>query len=232
MNADLTTTIMVPTLWRSHHIGPLLENLHANHGDIPIKILFLCQDTDCATLAEIEKHDGDYMVFPSTPDGQPMSMVAKCNAMWLVTDTPFLFGCSDDIRLHADTLARCHEALMEPDAHIACVSDGIPAHNHSGELTGHCLIRCSYIREQSGVMDQPNTLMHPGYVHYYSDLELMCVARARGVYRSLFDARIDHPHANNGTAERDRVQAWTVARRRQDALTFRRRAHMWQGVAA
>lgn len=225
---DLSTVILVPTLWRSTHIAPFLEALYRNvSAEIPIRPLFLAQDGDDPTLDELNRCGADHIVFPMV-DGKAMTMVQKCNEAAQRATEPFLFGASDDIRILPGCLERCHETLQDPTVHIACVSDGIPDHSHGHELTGHCLVRMSYIRTESGVMDEPNVIMHPGYFHYYSDVEFMCVGRARGVYRSVWDARIDHPHPNNRTAARDRVHQMGIEYRRRDHVTFLRRAWMWQ----
>lgn len=230
VNEDLTTTVIIPTLWRAHHVDPFLEALYANAGSIPIRPVFLCQDNDEATLIAVARAGADMRMFPSTADGQPASMVAKCNSACVRVTTPFFFGASDDIRLLPGCLEAVHEALDGTGKHVACVSDGIGAHRHGGELTGHCLVRTSYIREQSGVLDEPNMVMHPGYFHFYSDIELWQTAQARGVYVSCHEARVDHPHHNAGTAPRDRVQDWTIRHRHADGMTFRRRARLWQNL--
>lgn len=227
--SDLATTVLVPTLWRAGHIGPFLESLYANAGPVPVRPLFLCDEDDAPTLVEVDRHGADHMVFPGM-GGKPMSMVAKCNAAFAQVTTPYLFGASDDIRFLPGCLEACHEALTDPHVEVACVSDGIDLHLHDGELTGHCLVRCSYIRERSGTVDTPGVLMHPGYQHYYSDVEFWEVARSRGVYRSCFEARIDHPHPNNGTAKRDATHRLSLEVWREDRATYLSRRHLWQNL--
>lgn len=227
----LTTTVVIPTLWRPHQIAPFLDALYTNAGSIPIRPVFLVQEDDEATLIAVARAGVDMLTFPADADGLPATMVAKCNAACAQVTTPFFFGASDDIRLLPGCLEAAHEALTEPGRQVACVSDGIHAHQHGGELTGHCLVRTSYIRERSGVLDEPNMVMHPGYFHFYSDIEFWQTGKARGVYVSCHDARIDHPHPNAGTAERDRVHDLSIRYRRRDAVTFRQRAHLWQNLA-
>ncbi len=228
---DLTTTVLIPTLWRHEQIGPCLDALFASTS-IPVKPLFLCAEDDDKTLDMLDKIGHNFTAFPRGADGEVPSMVAKCNAAAEAVTTPFLFGLSDDVRLRPGCMERCHEALADGTKHVACVSDGISAHTHEGDLTGHCLIRVSYIREQSGVMDEPNMLMHPGYKHFFSDLELMKVGKARGVYVSCYDAKVDHPNPNNGTAPLDRVHHLTRSHWMQDHDLYRSREHMWEEVAA
>lgn len=231
MTDDLRTVVLVPTLWRSLHLEPFLDSLREHAGSIPVRPLFLCQGDDRATLAEVERLGVDYMTFRAPRTGEPVTMVHKCNTAAQQVTEPFLFGASDDIRFTPGCLERCHEALRDPGVHVACVNDGVPAHIHSGELTGHCLIRMDYIRDQSGVMDEPNLVMHPGYRHYYSDMEFWHVAHMRGVYRSVFDARVEHPHPNNGTAGVDRVQDWSRRYLPADRALYQRRSRMWRIAA-
>lgn len=223
---DLSTVVLVPTWRRSHHVGPFLAALAANHGDIPVRPLFLCNDNDDATLTAVDAEGAEAMTFP----GNPATMVEKVNGGFARTTEPFVFGASDDIRILPGCLEVAHAAMTDGIG-VVCVNDGIAQHRHDGALTGHCLIRRSYIDEHSGVMDRSGVVLHPGYVHYYSDLELWQTARVRGAYVSCFEARIDHPHPNDGTAPVDVVQEWSRARQTADLRTYLSRRHLWERVA-
>lgn len=211
--------ILLPTLWRPDNLEPVLESLFATADGVRVTVI--CQAGDGATVREAERLG----VRALTADGDPATVAEKINLGYRNTTGEFLFVGSDDIRFLPGWL---DEALDAMDAaNMVGVSDGIDNHVHDGELPGHVLIRRSYIADQSGVIDTPDSVLFEGYKHYYSDIEQWQTAASRGCWRSAHRARIEHLHPTNGRAQVDRTHSWSRSHMGADRALFESRRHLW-----
>jgi glycosyltransferase involved in cell wall biosynthesis len=63
-----------------------------------------------------------------------------------------------------------------------------------GRHADHFFVRRSYIDDEGACLDGPGHLMPTAYKHWYTDKEVIELAKARGVYGHAHDCRIIHHH--------------------------------------
>lgn len=64
----------------------------------------------------------------------------------------------------------------------------------NGSHADHFLIRRSYIDDEGSTLDGPGVAISEVYRHWYSDKEVIELAKARGVYGHAHDCRVIHHH--------------------------------------
>jgi glycosyltransferase involved in cell wall biosynthesis len=64
----------------------------------------------------------------------------------------------------------------------------------NGSHADHFFIRRSYIEDEGASLDGPGVIAHEGYQHWYTDVEIIELAKARGVYGHAHECRIIHHH--------------------------------------
>lgn len=89
-----------------------------------------------------------------------------------------------------------------------------------------CMVRKSYIKDQSGVIDVPNRVFYP-YNHNYQDTEFTQTAQSRGVWAKYDPLVIHHRHPGFINAEKDEVYKKNDATAEVDQRTFEKRRHLW-----
>jgi glycosyltransferase involved in cell wall biosynthesis len=97
----------------------------------------------------------------------------------------------------------------------------------AGRHADHFFVRRSYIDDEGACLDGPGVLMPEAYQHWFTDKEVIELARARGVYGHAHDCRIIHHHpgfdGDEAARYADPVYAKAVEHGEADAKTFRSR---------
>ncbi len=97
----------------------------------------------------------------------------------------------------------------------------------AGKHADHFLIRRSYIDEHGACLDGPGVLAPEVYRHWWTDQEIVLLARARGVYGHADDCRVIHHHpgydGDEKAREADPVYMAAVDSSEADARTFTER---------
>jgi len=63
-----------------------------------------------------------------------------------------------------------------------------------GAHADHFFVRRSYIDDEGSSLDGPGILAPEGYRHWYTDREIVELAKARGVFAPCLDSRVIHHH--------------------------------------
>lgn len=94
----------------------------------------------------------------------------------------------------------------------------------AGRHADHFLIRRSYIDDVGACLDGPGILAPEAYRHWWTDREIIGLARARGVYGHAFDCRIIHHHpgfdGDQAAREADPLYKAAAESNDADARTF------------
>ena len=187
--------ILIPTLGRAHRLAALIDNIReVTHT--PHEIYFMTSDIDSI---EVIKNKNAVHI----PDVGRTDFVARTNALYHATKEPYVFTGSDDVLFHDKWLGRLLKCT--PTFSVIVPSDGL---NPNGTLA---LISRKYIEEQSGCVDVPNTIFHPGYRHGYSETELFETAKRRGVFKYCSSSLVEHLHPDAGKARIDKTyeEGWS-----------------------
>jgi hypothetical protein len=96
-----------------------------------------------------------------------------------------------------------------------------------GEHSTHTLFTRRYINERSGVLDEPNKVLHEGYPHEYCDDEFIQTAKARGCFAMALDSHVEHMHWAWKKGQIDPVYRAAMAKTSIGAALFKERRRMW-----
>jgi hypothetical protein len=98
----------------------------------------------------------------------------------------------------------------------------------AGVHADHFFVRRSYVEEQGGSLEGPGILAPEAYFHFYTDVEIVQLAKARGVFSPCLDSRVIHHHPGFDGREDLRAADTTYMRAVEysdkDAMVFKRRA--------
>jgi hypothetical protein len=219
-----SVAVLIPTVNRAEKLAPLVARFRAV-ATVPTGLYLATDHDDVATREAFKLLDGDDDV--TTIVGDFHSVTKGTNAAWAaVRDEKFALTCNDDVWPEDGWDRAALDALGEKGKHVCGVNDG------HDRMFSFCLVRCSYIRQHSGVYDEPNKLFHDGYLSQYPDTELHEYAVARGVWTEAPGAVIRHVHHDFGDADPNHpnyVKARGAAM--GDFQTYRRRLPHWQAAA-
>ena len=205
--------ILMPTLWRSHKLGDLIDNINEATWELPHKIYFMCPSDDQDTIDLLTERGETFWI--DGPDD--MGYATRINKMYKLTTEPWIFTGSDDIYFHPDWLTN---ALRYRAYAVVSPEDG---NNRWGT---NFLINRTYIEEQSGCMDIPDVVFYP-YGHFFCDTELREVATKRGVFINAPHSQVEHRHWSNGWTDNDIVYDLGLSRFDEDQRVYTSREHLW-----
>jgi hypothetical protein len=104
----------------------------------------------------------------------------------------------------------------------------------AGRHADHFAIRRTYIEDEGASLDGPGIVISETYQHFYSDKELVELAKARGVYGHAHEARIIHHHpgfdGDEAAREADPIYMRAVEHGEADRRTFLSRVPLIQAL--
>ena len=104
----------------------------------------------------------------------------------------------------------------------------------NGSHADHFLIRRSYIDDEGSTLDGPGITASTAYGHWYTDKEIIELAKARGVFAPCLDAVVVHHHpgydGNEGARASDPVYAKAVNTAEADRKTWLSRVPLIQAL--
>ncbi len=196
--------ILVPVLRRPWRVQPLLDSIEAATPE-PHRTLFIVNDDDTAELEALTAAGARTLVVPA----ERRSFACKINDGYAATTEPWLFTAADDLHFRDGWFTRALTWATDTTGVIG-TNDLCNQRTMTGAHSTHSLVRRSYIEERSGVVDQPNIVLHEGYPHEFCDDELIQTAMTRGVFVHAFDSIVEHLHPNVGKAEDDEIRGGDV----------------------
>lgn len=182
-----SVTIVVPVLGRPQNAEPFMASLEASVDDPPEVLVFTNFDDDVTANAwrDVGAYVQQRLLIPG-------SFGQKANWAVRSIDTDWMFLCGDDVAFHPGWL----EAALTDVPDEVCVigtNDLANPRVTSGEHAVHFFLRMSYIREQGASWDGPGTVAGP-YRHWFTDDELITIAKQRGVWKPCLESVVEHRH--------------------------------------
>jgi hypothetical protein len=105
-----------------------------------------------------------------------------------------------------------------------------------GSHADHFFIRRSYIDDEGSTLDGPGVAISEAYGHWYSDKEVIELAKARGVYGHAHECRIIHHHpgydGDEAARAADPLYSAAVERSEADRKTWMSRVPIIAGYKA
>jgi len=218
--------ILVPVLKRPQRVRALLDSIAAATPE-PHRVLFIADSDDEEELRAIDEMGAERLTLDP-----PVNWAQKVNAGYRATTEPFLFLGADDVKPHPGWYPRAL-AAMGPGIGVVGTNDLSNPRVIAGTHATHMLIRRAYIEEFSGVVDEPDTVIHEGYPHQFGDEELIQTAMARNAYAHAHDSIVEHLHPTvgdrPGKLSHDETYVLGRSQTRIGRQIFRQRQHLWQG---
>lgn len=190
-------TVVVPVLRRPQNAEPFMASLRESGDEASRLPVIAVANVDDGGTAEAWRRAGaTAWLFP----GQPGSYGQKANHAAFDVLTQWMFLVGDDVKFHPGWLETALTDL--PDT--ACVvgtNDLANPRVTSGDHAVHFFLRMDYVRDQGASWDGPGTVAGP-YRHWYTDDEIITIAKMRGAFEPRLDSVVQHlhPYFHPGTA--------------------------------
>lgn len=142
--------------------------------------------------AGIDDRDPEVSFLPATGE----SCAAKWNAGFKKTTEPWVLCVGDDVRFHEGWLDAARKLSDRFDV-IGTNDTADQIKNPkvaNGSHADHFFVRRAYVDEYGASLDGPGVLACEDYRHWYVDLEIIKLARARGVFTPCLDSIVEHLH--------------------------------------
>lgn len=185
--------VIVPVLDRPQNVAPLVESF-VNAGD-PATLYFVCNPGEADIYSDAVRQAGAPENVEVLISGRGSTFAQKVNSGYEQTTEDWLFICGDDVRFHPGWVEAARKLSDRYDV-IGTNDNPDPTRGNAkvqaGTHADHWFIRRSYIDEDGGSLD--GMVCHEGYGHFYSDVEVIELAKARGVFSPCLDSMVEHVH--------------------------------------
>lgn len=211
---DDSVAICIPSRHRPHLMSALIRNIEDTTPE-PHRLYFAVEDMTSHSLVaacvETFGVEVGLILMPHT------TMVQKVNFLteWSSNHHGFVYGGQDDCTFTEGWLGHALAKCKEIDGLVA-IHDG---HDHYDTS----IASTNYLKK--GTIDSPDHALHPGYTHYYSEVEQFHTAQFRGKFAYCPESVILHgQHVQDETKQLNRDGF------RADRQTFLDRAYLWGGA--
>lgn len=221
--------VVVPVLGRPDSAAPLAESWEAARR-VPQRLLFVCSPSDTWQIAACRATGEDYLVATWEPGSGDFAR--KVNLAYRESAEPWLFQAADDVRFEPGWDDAALACAAETGAQVVGTDDGANPSVRRGLHSTHSLIARSYVDDPGASMDGSGSVFSEAYDHQMCDLELVELAKARGVWTFAHESKVAHQHWLWGTAVKDATYMKGEARARVDQRLYSRRRRLWtRGLA-
>ncbi len=165
----------------------------------------------------------------SDPDCQPSTYAEKVNRGFAETTEPWVLLVGDDVEFKpgwleaARKLSADFDVIGTNDSSNGVKNPDVAAGRHAD----HFFVRRAYVDAEGACLDGPGVLAPEAYKHWFTDKEMIGLAKARGVFTPCLESVVEHHHPGYDGDERareaDPVYMLAVDHSEADAKTFRSR---------
>ncbi len=197
--------VLCPVMQRPQNVEPLVDSFRASN-DGTATLYFIVDMDDEAERHALSSYidDEDVQVLFST---RGRTFAAKLNVGHAATDADFVFVVGDDCEFTPGWLDAARKLSDRYD--IIGTNDAPPGQILNQEVAAgrhadHFFVRRSYIDDVGACLEGPGVLAPEAYNHFYTDKEIISLARARGVFTPcLASVVIHHRMVSQEAAEQD-----------------------------
>lgn len=186
-------TVVVPVLRRPQNAATFMASLRESVQGDPPPVIAVANRDDRET-AEAWRRAGAYVELCHDEPGsygQKANLAFQALYDWSVDEPRWMFLTGDDVAFHLGWLGAL-DGL--PDT--ACVvgtNDLANPRVTSGDHAVHFFLRMDYVRDRGVSWDGPGTVAGP-YRHWFTDDEIITIAKMRGVFEPRLDSIVEHLH--------------------------------------
>lgn len=215
--------VIVPALSRPQNVQPLVDSLNATQRGIAT-VYFVCDATDVEQVEAVNAAGAKVIAYNDT--NGPGSYAEKVNAGFKATTEPWVFVCGDDVRFHKGWIDAAREVSDRFD--VIGTNDHPDGKGNprvaSGSHADHFFIRRAYVDQEGASLDGPGVVAHEGYRHFYTDVEIIELAKARRTFTPCLASLVEHIHPDLGHGEADDTYRKGWSQREHDEKVWRKRA--------
>ena len=184
--------VLIPVMQRPENVAPLVESFNANAGK-DATLYFVCDDGDQAEIDAVTSSGAEPIIGEWAGPG---TFAQKLNLGFRKTTEPWVFVCGDDVRFHggwldaARKLSDRFDVIGTNDTTGAIKNLDVAAGRHAD----HFFVRRAYVDEYGACLDGPGVLAPEAYRHWFTDKEIIQLAKARGVFTPCLASVVEHLH--------------------------------------
>lgn len=236
--------VLVPIHKRTENIAPLVESFLSTTSPGEASLVFLADGDDYAEVERIlDRFD---CVSGLTSSGNridrdiPLHQVGvervtatscaeKWNAGFDLTTEPWVLCTGDDTRPHKGWLDAARK--LSADFDVIGTNDTANGVKNpkvaNGSHADHFFVRRAYVDKYGASLNGPGILAPEEYNHWYCDMEIVKLAKARGVFTPCLDSIVEHLHpgydGDEDARRADPTYMKAVEHQVEDAETFKDR---------
>lgn len=207
-------------------VDVIVPTVKARAANLPNLSTSLTASTGLANLIFVvddEEHAEEVRLLADTVIVEPGSFAHKINAAYPHTTAPWVKVVGDDVRFHPGWLDHAQHVARLYGAKVVGSNDLANPRVIAGDHATHWMIARDYIDEQGASWDGPGVVAHEGYRHWFTDDEIVAVAKSRGVFQVALGSVVEHFHPMTGKAESDEVYESNDSFAEQDRKLFEQR---------
>jgi glycosyltransferase involved in cell wall biosynthesis len=162
-------------------------------------------------------------------EGPDTTYAEKVNAGYAQSTEPWVLLVGDDVVFHPGWIQEARKLSADFDV-IGTNDTSGPVKNPdvaAGRHADHFFVRRAYVESEGSCLEGPGVLAPEAYRHWYVDMEMIGLAKARGVFTPCLNSVVEHLHPGYDGDERarqaDPVYMRAVDHADADAKTFRSR---------
>ena len=218
-------TVLVPAVNRPENVARLVDSFNATN-DGSAQLLYVVESQHHDQLDALDAAGATY-IFAT----RGSSYASKMNEGFSVTDTDWVFLAGDDVEFTpgwietARTLSDRFDVIGTNDSEPGRVRNPLVA---AGKHADHFFVRRSYVNDDGASLEGPGILCPEAYYHWYTDKEMIQLAKARGVFAPCLESVVIHHHPGYDGREdlraNDPTYMKAVEFSEMDEIAFRRRA--------
>jgi glycosyltransferase involved in cell wall biosynthesis len=216
--------VVVPVMKRPQNVKPLVDSFNAT-SDSRSTLYFVCDPDDEAEIEAVRAAGLEPLI-----SDRGSTFAQKANYAYEHTTESWIFLCGDDVEFTpgwanaARELSDRYDVIGTNDAAEGEIRNRDVA---AGRHADHWFTRRAYIDETGACLEGPGVFCPEAYFHWWTDKEVIELAKARGVFTPCLDSRVIHHHPGFDGDEQarhdDPVYMRAVEWTERDAVTFRRR---------
>jgi glycosyltransferase involved in cell wall biosynthesis len=190
--------VLVPIYKRTENVAELMHSFVENTPSGAAELVFIVdrddQDAQREVAGLIDHYDDHVSI--AYMNSESVSCAAKWNRGYDQTTQPWVLCVGDDVRFHPGWLDAPRELSDRFDVIGTNDTAGAPKNPKvaNGTHADHFFVRRAYVDEVGASLEGPGVLAPECYRHWYVDMEIIKLARARGVFAPCLDSVIEHLH--------------------------------------
>ncbi len=217
--------VFVPAMNRPQNVPRLVESF-TRSNDGTANLYYILDADDTAQIEAVEKAGAKWL-----PAKRGTSFASKVNEGFDNTTESFVFLAGDDVEFTPGWIQAARELSTRYD--VIGTNDSEPGRVRNprvadGSHADHFFVRRSYVLEEGSSLEGPGLLAPEAYYHFFTDKEMVVLAKARGVFTPCLASVVIHHHPGYDGREdlrhADAAYMKAVEFSEMDEIAFRRRA--------